>query len=416
MNSFETTNLSNGIKVITRKNPHTPRLAINMFVDSGIKNENKAGIASLAGRLLLQGTESRNAEQLALELDSNAIEMYIEPKQDYIKIKSLFLNEDFGKAIEILSDVVNHSTFEDFEKESRKYRGEIEVELDSPKVKAFDNLIKNIYPNHPYGHTYTKIIKDLPSIDQKAVKDFYYSASLAEKLTIVAVGDIDKNNVIAVLEGKFGSLRRADEQQKPKLPGDIQENKLVTIAKNDAAQAQIIKGWMAPDLFSDDYAALSMLNVILGSSGLSSRLFVELRDKKGLAYHVRSTYEPLKHSGIFTVYIGTAPNNINTAVDGFNIEIKKMQDELVSDKELEDAKNNYLGKRAFFHETNSQQAHYLGFYDIVGLGADYDDKISEKIRKVSASDIREAANKYFSQNSVTSILAPEHYIEKFTKS
>lgn len=413
MNSFDISHLSNGIKLITRKNPHTPRIAVNMFIDSGVKKENKAGMANLSGRLLLQGTDSRTAEQLAVELDSNAIEISIDVKQDYIKLKSLFLNEEFDKALDLLKDVVKHSTFGNFEKEARKYRGEIEVELDSPKIKAFDNLIKNIYPDHPYGHTYTRVINDLPSINMDSVKNFYYSKSLPERITIVVIGDIDKNNVIKMLEDKFGDLKRNNTEQEILKTAEIKENKILTIIKNDAAQAQIVKGWIAPDIMNKDYAAMSILNIILGSSGLSSRLFVELRDKKGLAYHVRSAYEPLKHSGNFTVYIGTGPNNINTALEGFNVEIKKMQDELVSNKELEDAKSNYLGKRAFYHETNSQQAHYLGFYDIMGLGADYDEKVSENIKKVSANDIREAANKYFSQNSIISILAPEEYLQKF---
>jgi predicted Zn-dependent peptidase len=413
MSSFDIDYLSNGIKLITRKNPHTPRIAVNMFIDSGMKNENKAGISSLAGRLLLQGTQSRNSEQLAIELDSNAIEMSIDTKQDYIKIKSLFLNEEFDKALELLTDIVKYSTFENFDKEVRKLSGEIEVELDSPRAKAIDNLVKNIYPNHPYGHTYTKVIKDLPAITLNSTKDFYYLDSISKRITIVVVGDINKDSIIKVFEDKFANLSRDGKEQETLKIQEITENKIVTISKNDAAQAQVIQGWLAPTIFSDDFAALSLLNMILGSSGLSSRLFVELRDKKGLAYHVRSSYEPLKSSGIFTVYIGTAPCNINIALDGFNVEIKKLQEELVLDKELADAKSNYLGKRAFYHETNLQQAHYLGFYDIMGLGADYDDKIVEKIKKVSANDIREAANRYLSQNSIISILAPDQYLKSF---
>jgi len=161
---------------------------------------------------------------------------------------------------------------------------------------------------------------------------------------------------------------------------------------------------------------MTVLNTILGASGLSSRLFVELRDKKGLAYHVRSTYEPLKYSGTFSVYIGTAPMNINASIQGFKTEIEKLQNTLVSEKELEDAKSNYLGKRAFFHETNSQQGHYLGYFEILGLGADYDNKIPEIIKKVTASDIREVANKYLSQNSIISILAPQKYLDEFLNS
>jgi len=411
MNSFDISILSNGIKVITRKNKNTPRIAVNLFIDSGIKCETKAGMASLAGRLLLQGTRSRNTEEIANELDNNAIEMSIDTKQDYTKVRSVFLNEEFDKAVDILADVTRNSTFEKVEKESIKLKGEIEMDLDSPRVKAFDNLIKNIYPNHPYGNTHTKVLADIPEINRDLLNNFYFSALVPDAMTFAVVGDIDKDSVISTFESKFGNIKTDSRKCITKIPDIIEKNKIVTIEKNDAAQAQIVKGWIVPDMASEDFASIAIFNTILGSSGLSSRLFVELRDKKGLAYHVRSTFDPFKYAGTFSVYIGTAPVNINVALEGFNTEIKKLQEELVSTKELEDAKSNYLGKRAFYHETNAQQAHYLGYYDIMGLGADYDNIVPEKIKKVSENDIREVANKYLSGNSVISILAPEEYLK-----
>lgn len=271
-----------------------------------------------------------------------------------------------------------------------------------------DNFTKNIYQNHPYGNTPTRIIEDLPEIDKKAVKKFYDSSLSSQKMNIVVVGDINKSNIIKLLEPRFGNIQPSERKTNKIAIPELKENRVVTIQKNDAAQAHIIQGWLTADITDEDFPKLSILNTILGSSGLSSRLFVELRDKKGLAYVVRSSYEPLKYSGVFSVYIATAPPNINVALEGFSEEIKKLQDTLVSDKELEDAISNSLGKRDFYHETNSQQSHYLGYYDIIGLGSDYDDKIKDKIRRVNAKDIREVANKYFTQYSVTSILAPEN--------
>lgn len=407
MSIFDTTVLDNGIRLILKKNANTPRTAISIFADSGAKCESKAGIATLTGRLLLQGTDKKNAETLAKELDSNAIEVSVSTKQDYIKIQALFLNEDFDKTLDILAEIIKHSTFRNFDREVKKLKGEIEVDLDSTRAKAVDNLVRNIYPNHPYGNSHTRIIEDLPNITQDMVKDFYKFYFSPEKLNIVVVGDIDKENTVNALKSRFGDIQKTDGGE-IKLPEvEIAGNKLVTIVKNDAAQAQIVQGWIVPGILSEDMPALTLMNMILGSSGLSSRLFVELRDKKGLAYTVRSSYDPLKYSGVFNVYIATAPGNINTALEGFNAEIKKLQDEPVSEKELENAKSNYLGKRAFHHETNSNQAHYLGYYDIVGLGAGYDDIIQEKIKHVTTDDIKKLANKYFSLNSVTSILAPE---------
>ena len=411
MNSFNIDKLSNGIKVITRKNSNTPRISLNLFMTSGTKYENLAGTANLASRLLFQGTETKSAEDLANELDLNAIEMSIEAKQDYLRARALFLNEDIDEVLDIFEDILKYSTFKNSEKEARKFEGEIKLDLDSPKTQALDNLIRNIYPEHPYGYSHTKILEDLNNINIDSIKEFYIKNSFnPDKMVISVVGDIEHDQIMKALNNKFGSIERVSEEKIKKNISEIKENKTVIIAKDDSAQAQILQGWIAPSISEKDYPVIVLLNTILGAGGLSSRLFVELRDKKGLAYTVRSSYEPMQDSGLFTIYIGTAPENIKVCLEGFETEIKKLKDELVSEKELDDAKNNYLGKRAFFHETNSQQSYYLGFYEAMGLGSEFDDVIIEKIKKVTAQQIQEAANKYFSKNSVISILAPQKYL------
>ena len=398
MTSFNIDKLSNEIKVITRKNTNTPRISLNLFMTSGTKYENLAGTANLTSRLLFQGTETKSAEDLANELDLNAIEMSIEAKQDYLRARALFLNEDLNEVLDIFEDILKYSTFKNLEKEARKFEGELKLDLDSPKTQALDNLIRNIYPEHPYGYSHTKILADLNNINIDSIKEFYVKNSFnPDKMVISVVGDIEHDQIMKALNNKFGHLERISQEKIEKNIIEIKENKTVTIKRDDAAQAQIIQGWLAPSLSEKDYPVIILLNTILGGSGLSSRLFVELRDKKGLAYTVRSSYEPMQESGIFSIYIGTAPENIKVCLEGFDIEIKKLQNELVSEKELEDAKNNYLGKRTFLHETNSQQSYFLGFYEAMGLSPEFDDLITGIIKKVTAQDIREAANKYFSK-------------------
>ncbi len=411
MNSFDTINLKNGIRLITRKNENTPRISINVFIDSGVKYQNKAGIASLTARLLLQGTKTRNSQQIADELDSEAIEMSIDAKHDYIKLRTLFLNEDIDKALEILADVMLNSTFDEIEKEKIKLQGEIGVELDSPRTLAVDNLIRNMFNDHPYGQSPTTVLKTLPEIKKDEVIDFYNDSLSAERMNIVVIGNIDKDVIKAKLEKKFGLIKQKENKFSVPAVDQLSESKTVTYAKEDAAQAQIFQGWLGPVVNDEDAIKLKILNTLLGASGLSSRLFVELRDKKGLAYVVRSSYESFKHAGLFNIYIATEPSNIKIALNGFKTEVKKLMTTLVDKKELENAKNNYLGKLAFFHETNAQQGHYLGYYDIIGLGAKYDNELKDKVKKITPEDIKDVANKYLSLNSTISILAPEKFLK-----
>ena len=157
---------------------------------------------------------------------------------------------------------------------------------------------------------------------------------------------------------------------------------------------------------SEDYPALTLLNIILGASGLSSRLFLELRDKKGLAYVVRSSYDVARLCANFSIYIATEPNNINVSLDGFKEEINKIKNVLVSEEELENARNNLLGKWAFSQEDNSRQASTYAHYAVWGLGFDFNDKAKELIKTVSPQQIMACAKKYFNDKYVVSIVKP----------
>jgi predicted Zn-dependent peptidase len=161
-----------------------------------------------------------------------------------------------------------------------------------------------------------------------------------------------------------------------------------------------------PTFEHEDIAALLILNIILGAGGLSSRLFLELRDKKGLAYVVRSSCEANALAANFSIYIATEPKNIQVSLDGFKEEIQKIKDIPVSKEELENAKNNLLGKWAFSQETNLQQAALAARNAVVGIGADYNDRLKAKIKTVTPADIQRAANQYLGENYVLSVVKP----------
>lgn len=148
------------------------------------------------------------------------------------------------------------------------------------------------------------------------------------------------------------------------------------------------------------------MNIILGASGLSSRLFLELRDKKGLAYVVRSAYDIARLGANFSIYIATEPKNIETSLKGFEEEIEKIKTIPVSKEELENAKNNLFGKWAFISETNAQQANWMAHYEIMGFGFNFLENAIERIKEVTVQEIQACANKYFNENYVLTILKP----------
>ena len=402
MREFE---LSNGIKSIYKKNNETPRMALTL--NFSINNEEKSpGVYSLMTRLLLQGTQKYNNEELAKILDENGIEIVADMKQDYLRFRMLCLNEDFSKAVELLEDIVKNSTFVEFEKEKTKMKGELVAELDSARLKVSDAFVKTIYENHYYGHTYTNILNSIDKVTKNDVIEAYKKIFDTSKKVLAVVGSLETDDVIKLLETHFNDLNNSLTSEKNYTVPTLNEAKKVEVIKEDAQQAQILKGWLIPTYKHEDYPTISIINTILGSSGLSSRLFRELREKKGLAYTVRSSCEIRELSAIFNIYIATEPSNIETCLKGFKEEVDKLKTELVSDEELKNAKNNIFGKHQFIVETNFQQATSLAYYGIIGLPFNYYDTMHEKLKAVTSQQIMDCANKYFNDNNVIAILHP----------
>lgn len=395
--------LRNKIRVCIKQNKNTPRVALTLNF-SITKPEKFAGEYSLMNRLLLKGTQKYSSEELSSILDENAIELYTEMKSDYLRFRFVCLNEDLELALSIMNEIILNSTFNEFEKEKTKLKGELVAELDNAKIKVSDLFTKTVYKNHYYGHSYTKILEEIDNVTQNDVVNAYRLILNNSKKTLAFVGDY--NDAEYLLNKYIGEIPPSmDTGSEIAIPKGITREK-VEIIKEDANQAQILQGWRVPSINSVDYPVIMLLNVILGASGLSSRLFLELREKKGLAYTVRSAYELHAKGSVFSIYIGTEPTNIQTSIDGFKAEIEKIKRIPVSEEELHNAKNNLIGKQQFISETNSQQANLMAYYSIMGKPFGFQENIIEQLRKVSSEDIQRCANKYFTEDYILAIIRP----------
>ena len=394
--------LKNGIKACIKRNADTPRVALTLNISIN-KEEKIAGQYSLMNRLFLKGTKNHSSEELSNLLDENAIDLNTEMKSDYLRFRFVCLNEDFEKAMTLMSDIIKNTTFEEFEKEKNKLKGELLAELDSAKVKISDLFTKTIYNNHFYGNSYTKILNEVDKLTKEDVLEAYNEIISTGRKTVALVGDIEENGL---LEKYLGDIPNSTElQSQISCPPELKEH-YAELIKDDANQAQILQGWRVGSIDDKEYPVLMLLNIILGASGLSSRLFLELREKKGLAYTVRTSYETHLKSAVFSIYIGTEPVNINTSIEGFKEEIEKIKTIPVSEEELQSAKNNLIGKQQFLSETNSQQANIMAYYSIMGKPFEYQQCVIEKIRAVTSEDILACANKYFTDNYVLAVLKP----------
>lgn len=404
---------NNGINILLEHAPKTPRMSVSFFFRAD-KKEKYYGINSLLARLLLQGTKKYDANELALAFENECIDITTKAKQDYLKFSLVFLNEDFDRAMELVKDLILNSTFNDFEKEVFKMKGEIISDLDNPKMKLTDMFVKSIFKNHPYSSTHTKILDDLDKIAKQDVLDAHAELFNAFK-SIVVVGDYESDEkIIEYFTKHFDFMKNSNPKCEIENIFELPNKKdeIIKIAKNDAAQAQIIQGWLCESFTSSKSAKIAVLNNILGSSGLSSRLFVNLRDKQGLAYTVRSQYETMAHSAIFNMYIGTAPINIKKSLDGFKNELQKLAEGEVTADELQGAKENIQGRLKYFTQNNSQIAAVNGYNFIMELGLDYNERFMKEIREVSAKDVSDMAKMFLSMPKLITIIAPEKYMEE----
>jgi zinc protease len=288
--------------------------------------------------------------------------------------------------------------------------------LDSPKSRASDQFIRRLFNDTAYGTVGSVILDNLPHMGTSAdLKAHYHGVFNPKNLIVSVAGNITPEKLSRVLESYLpanasGATRVSPEAEASVRDLSIAKDGLVTFARDDSTQAHIFKGWLTPETKHPDYAALALLNTILGAAGLSSRLFLELRDKQGLAYNVRSTYEAYRYKGIFYLYIGTEPKNKNKCLKGFIEEVDKLVNIPVGEAELADAKRNMLGRRSVFLETAHQQANYIGANYTLGRSLEQIENIAGQIDAVTAADVQRVARTYLTQPSVTSIVAASKFL------
>lgn len=400
----------NNTNVVYENIKDTPRCAIYLYFETD-KPFPYEGVHILEGNLLLQGTKTKTAEQIASELENLGIEVSIDSRLDFLKISIVCLMEDIDFALDTVNDILLNSTFNSFEKEVYKFKGDTISSLDSPVTKASDAFYREIFKNHKYSLTNTKLLETVDNMKKEDVINYHNNLLSGRKIISIAADIQNENEFINKVVSKLNSMKNSSQINHINDEIKTYEPNIVKIAKNDAKQAQIFQGFITEGLYSKDYPKLCVLNNVLGASGLSSRLFVELRDKKGLAYTVRSSYKTMKHGSLIMLYIGTEPTNIKKSLEGFRYEIERLIKEPPRKDELQGAIENYIGKFKYFYtQTNSQIAGANGWNWIMNLGFDFHTVILDEIKKVTRDDIIECTEKYLLKDPVTVVLAPDEYL------
>lgn len=410
--TVEKRTLKNGATLLFQPISGAPRIALNVFVPGGNTLEPVPGMMDLLDRLLMKGTTTRNQEAIALAIDGLTLEMDTATKRDYSLIQATLLEEDLEASLELMADIFYNATFAEFEKEKEKVAGEVHMELDSPRSRVSDLFVRTLFEGTPYNAVSSVLLDSLPKLGSvEALQQQYRQLYHPGRLIISLAGDMQAEPFSTLFEQYFPahgspSAPTADALKSKLDAFHVSKDQQVTFPRDDSNQSHIVKGWLLPSIAHADYAALTVMNTILGGGGLSSRLFTELRDKQGLAYNVRSSLEMFQFKGMFTLYIGTEPANTQKCLVGFIEECQKMIDTPVPQKELDEAIQNVLGRRDIYLETAPQRSGYVGVNYTLGRSLEDIEAIPEHIRAVTSADVQRVAQTYLSQPAVVSIVAP----------
>lgn len=401
--------LSNGSTLLLTPNQVNDIVAVSIFSKGGELTETIPGTAALTASVLTKGTKKYSSLELAQFLEDNGIKVVPSANADSFNITVLTTKNEYDKTLDILNEVINNAALDDYEIEKARTDklNAIKKSKDIPLNLAIDNYKTYIFENTPYSISNKILEKTLPQITQEDIKAYYDKAFFPQNVVISINGNVDKEKTINEFTKIFNNKNGEKfDYSKYSIPS-LKEGKKITTSVKDLKTDWIIIGWQTPGVLSrKDYATLQVIDSLLGA-GMSSRLFKNLRDKDGLAYQLGSQYSPNVLKGAFIVYIGTNPENLNYAQSRMLEEVFRLKKEFVGSKELQEAKDKLLGHYIIGQETNLDKATTIGWFEASGRGYKFDDQYAQLINSVTESDIIEAANKYFNNNYVLSIVKPD---------
>ncbi|MDY6358029.1 MAG: pitrilysin family protein [Cyanobacteriota bacterium] len=400
--------LPNKSTLLYTKNDVNDIIAISIDAKGGQLLENKAGVAYITGATMLKGTKTYSPLELSQILEVNGIKITPSVSADTFNISVLTTKDEYDKTIELLNEIINNASFDEVElgKVKSDKLNQIKAGKDIPLQVALEKYRELIFQNSPYTISSNVIEKNIPNITRDDVVAYYNKIFNPENIVISVNGNIDKDKVAQDFNGIFSSENSGafDYSKYDSEIPHIASPKIVTQKLSSTETAWIMLGWQTQGITNEkDYATLQVIDSLLGS-GMSSRMFKDLREKEGLAYQLGSGLSAHKLRSSFVLYIGTNPATLDKAKQGLFDEINKLKTEYVGDGELKDAKEKLIGNYVIGMETNLDKASALGDYETLGLGYDFKDKYIDLINSVTDMDIIETANKYFNNNYVLSIV------------
>jgi predicted Zn-dependent peptidase len=395
--------LSNGLTLLVRPEPKANIVAVEIFIRIGAtdENESNAGIGHLLAGSILAGTKSRSPEKIARLISEIGGSFHSIWHWNCLEVYAVTSPRSWEETIELLADAVINCRLDSSSIEySRKMLlKEAQAQEDDSFTHAYTVLRRLIQSGTPYDRPYLGSVANIKTISEQEVRQFYEKNISADRMVISVVGNVDLGRVIRKVEVCFGNMRRLPRKQEPTLEF-VSPSRKLSVEKSGTT-TYVLLGYPAPGIESVDYVAMAVANVLLGGSK-SSLLFTKLREEHGLGYQVGSLYPPLKLNSHIVAYISLDSDRATTeAIELIqNIMLKQVEVLRTGDfteEALERAKRFLIGRHALAHERTRDRAFYLGWYEAIGLGYQFDFTYPDKIRQITKEDIKRVSSRYLSE-------------------
>ncbi len=397
--------LPNGLVVITEPMTHVRSVSVGIWVRTGSRCETTSlnGITHFIEHMLFKGTERRSAEQIAREVDSVGGMLDAFTGKEMICFNTKVLDEHLPLAFDVLADLALRPRFapEDIEKEKGVILEEIKMDQDNPDYLVHEIFTQGFWRGHALGLPILGTPDTVSRFRRTSVFDCYHRWFAPQNMVITAAGNLKHRQLLDLVEKEFGGLKRGApvrSQRAPKTTAHITVKK-----KRQLEQAHICLGVAAYPMAHEQRFATALLNNILGG-GMSSRLFQNIREKRGLAYAVYSDVSPYRDTGLLSIYVGTALKTVSEVIRLVMAEFQDLKQKPVPADELRRAKDYLKGSLMLSLESTSARMSNLARQELYFGRFFTMDELLASVEKVTAEEVQHLARHFFRPNQIAATL------------
>ncbi len=390
---MKTHTLANGLTLITQQDSRLPTVSLTIATLTGLPSETPAnnGINSLLGKLLPKGTTTRSAEQIATSMDGMGASFGVSCGNNTTLSSGSCLSPDIGPMMEIIADIFTNPLLpeEALKRERKAMIAGLREQANDPLAVAFKQLRPSLFGPEGYGLSTSGTEQSLSALNQDMLKAHHQKHFTAKNSVMAIFGDIAPDEALALANKHFGSLPEGERMQHPKQETPPVSSHDLTL---DKQQAVLVVGFTGASAYDEDNLALELINDYC--TDMAGPLFTKIREELGLAYYVSSSQFHGTTTGMFAFYLGTSPDQLETAKKHLLEEIETLATEGIPDDVLESVKTTWLASHALGNQKISSLARLSALDCLLGFPPDHHLHAPEHIRALKAEDIKAAAAKY----------------------